>query len=53
VSTLDALLREVFGASMTIGELRRHGDFGLGTYVSAVNQSGHYFHFLSDNERSF
>ncbi|HYE87648.1 MAG TPA: acetolactate decarboxylase [Vicinamibacterales bacterium] len=32
VSTLDALLQGVYGASMTVGELRRHGDFGLGTY---------------------
>jgi acetolactate decarboxylase len=32
VSTLDALLQGVFGASMTVGELRGHGDFGLGTY---------------------
>jgi acetolactate decarboxylase len=32
VSTLDALLQGLYGASMTLGELRRHGDFGLGTY---------------------
>src|SRR3954471_12330535 len=32
VSTLDALLQGIYGASMTVGELRRHGDFGLGTY---------------------
>lgn len=32
VSTLDALLQGVYGASMTVGELRRHGDFGVGTY---------------------
>lgn len=32
VSTLDALLQGIYGASMTLGELRQHGDFGLGTY---------------------
>jgi acetolactate decarboxylase len=32
VSTLDALFQGIFGASMTVGELRGHGDFGLGTY---------------------
>jgi acetolactate decarboxylase len=32
VSTLDALLQGIYGASMTVGELRQHGDFGLGTY---------------------
>lgn len=32
VSTLDALLQGIYGASMTVGELGRHGDFGVGTY---------------------
>src|SRR5581483_1254363 len=32
VSTLDALLQGIYGASMTLAELRQHGDFGLGTY---------------------
>src|SRR3954451_11870302 len=32
VSTLDALLQGIYSSSMTLGELRQHGDFGLGAY---------------------
>jgi acetolactate decarboxylase len=32
VSTLDALASGIYGASMTLAELRQHGDFGLGTF---------------------
>jgi acetolactate decarboxylase len=32
VSTLDALLSGIYGASMTLADLRQRGDFGLGTY---------------------
>lgn len=32
VSTLDALVSGIYGSSMTLAELRQHGDFGLGTY---------------------
>jgi acetolactate decarboxylase len=31
-STVNALLEGVYDGSMTYGELRRHGDFGLGTF---------------------
>jgi acetolactate decarboxylase len=31
-STINALLEGVYDGSMTFGELRRHGDFGLGTF---------------------
>jgi acetolactate decarboxylase len=31
-STINALLEGVYDGSMTCGELRRHGDFGLGTF---------------------
>jgi acetolactate decarboxylase len=31
-STINALLDGVYDGSMTYGELRRHGDFGLGTF---------------------
>ncbi len=36
VSTIDALLAGVFDGSMTFGELKSHGDFGLGT-VNALD----------------
>lgn len=32
ISTLDALLAGDYGGRATFGELRRHGDFGLGTF---------------------
>jgi len=31
-STINALLKGVYDGSMTYGELKRHGDFGLGTF---------------------
>lgn len=33
VSTSNALVKGVFSGVMTVGELRRHGDFGLGTFA--------------------
>lgn len=33
VSTSNALARGVFDGAVTVGELRRHGDFGLGTFA--------------------
>lgn len=33
VSTSGALVQGVYQAATTIGDVRRHGDFGLGTYV--------------------
>ncbi|MFA4877334.1 MAG: acetolactate decarboxylase [Methanoregula sp.] len=32
VSTIDALLQGVLGGVQTIGELKQHGDFGIGTF---------------------
>jgi len=32
VSTIDALLSGIYDGSTTVGELKRHGDFGLGTF---------------------
>lgn len=32
VSTSNALVQGVFGGVITVGDLRRHGDFGLGTF---------------------
>lgn len=33
VSTSNALVQGVFGGSTTVGDLKRHGDFGLGTFA--------------------
>src|SRR3954470_17881722 len=52
VSTLDALLQGIFGASMTVGELRGHGDFGLGTYEGVDGEmvllDGHFYQIRFD-----
>lgn len=32
VSTIDALLADVYDGDTTFGELRKHGDFGIGTF---------------------
>jgi acetolactate decarboxylase len=34
VSTLDALLKGIYDGEATIGEVRRHGDFGIGTFAA-------------------
>jgi len=52
VSTLDALLQGIYNGSVTVGQLKRYGDFGLGTYegldgeMIAVN--GHFYHMRSN-----
>src|SRR5437899_6584565 len=52
VSTLDALLQGVYGASMTLAELRQHGDFGLGTYEGLDGEmilvDGHFYQMRFD-----
>lgn len=52
VSTLDALLQGIYGASMTLGDLRRHGDFGLGTYEGLDGEmvllDGHFYQIRFD-----
>jgi len=32
VSTIDALMQGVYDGTVTIGELKKHGDFGIGTF---------------------
>jgi alpha-acetolactate decarboxylase len=32
VSTIDALMQGVYDGNVTIGELKKHGDFGIGTF---------------------
>jgi acetolactate decarboxylase len=32
VSTIDALMQGVYGGIQTVGELKQHGDFGIGTF---------------------
>src|SRR5262245_17235824 len=51
-STINALLEGVYDGSMTYGELRRHGDFGLGTFNSLDGEmiavDGEFFQIKSD-----
>lgn len=52
VSTLDALLQGIYNGSLTVGQLKQQGDFGLGTFqgidgeMIAVN--GHYYHMRAN-----
>ena len=52
VSTLDALSLGVFQGSMTFSDLRRHGDFGVGTFDGLdgemVALDGQFFRVRSD-----
>ncbi|MDD1701568.1 MAG: acetolactate decarboxylase [Methanoregula sp.] len=32
VSTIDALMQGVYDGNVTVGELKKHGDFGIGTF---------------------
>jgi acetolactate decarboxylase len=52
VSTLDALRLGIYQGAFTVGELKRHGNFGLGTYEGLDGEmvvlDGHYYHFKSD-----
>jgi len=52
VSTLDALLQGVYNGSISVGELKRHGDFGLGTYEGLDGEmivfDGHFYHMRSN-----
>ncbi|MFF3439777.1 acetolactate decarboxylase [Streptosporangium sp. NPDC002721] len=51
-STMDALLDGVYEGDLTIGELRRHGDFGLGTFNGLdgelVGFDGRFHHLRPD-----
>jgi acetolactate decarboxylase len=52
VSTLDALRLGIYEGSFTVGQLKEHGNFGLGTYEGLDGEmivlDGHYYHFKSD-----
>lgn len=52
VSTLDALSLGIFQGSMSFGELRDHGDFGLGTFDALdgemIELDGRFFRVRSD-----
>jgi acetolactate decarboxylase len=32
VSTIDALIQGVYDGDVTVGDLKKHGDFGIGTF---------------------
>ena len=48
VSTAGALVRGIFDGVVTVGELKRHGDFGLGTFDGLDGEmialDGRFFH---------
>jgi acetolactate decarboxylase len=52
VSTSTALVEGVYGGVVTIGELKRHGDFGLGTFDGLDGEmlalDGHFYQVLGD-----
>ena len=56
VSTLDAFSSGIYGASMTLAELRQHGDFGLGTYEGIDGEmilvDGHFYQMRFDGTMS-
>ena len=64
VSTLEALLKGVYDGEMTFGDLRKHGDFGLGTFQALDGEmiavDGKFYQVLydgsirvaSDNEKT-
>lgn len=51
-STIDALATGVYEGELTFGELRRHGDFGLGTFDALDGEmvllDGRFFQIKSD-----
>lgn len=51
-STINALLAGVYDGDMTFGELRRHGDFGLGTFNALDGEmialDGRYYQITAD-----
>ena len=52
VSTLNAIMEGVFDGELTIGELRRHGDFGVGTFNALdgelVAVDGEFYRLAAD-----
>jgi acetolactate decarboxylase len=53
-STIDALLQGVYDGDMTFGELRKHGDFGIGTFNGLDGEmvafDGRYYQITSDGK---
>src|SRR5664279_5386180 len=53
-STIDALVQGVYDGDMTFGELRKHGDFGIGTFNGVDGEmialDGHYYQITSDGK---
>ncbi|MFH2044425.1 MAG: acetolactate decarboxylase [Pseudomonadota bacterium] len=53
-STINALLGGVYDGEMTIKDLKRHGDFGLGTFNALDGEmfvvDGHYYQITSDGK---
>lgn len=54
VSTIDALVNGIYDGVMSVGMLKKYGDFGIGTfegldgeYVSGLNLPGYHVHFLT------
>jgi len=52
VSTIDALMQGVYDGIQPVSELRKHGDFGIGTFDSLDGEmivlDGEYYHARSD-----
>jgi acetolactate decarboxylase len=56
VSTIDALMQGVFDGVEPVGELRKHGDFGIGTFAALDGEmivlDGKVYHAGSDGKIS-
>jgi acetolactate decarboxylase len=52
VSTIDALLQGVYDGDMSVGVLRKHGDFGIGTFNGVDGEmiaiAGRFFQIRAD-----
>lgn len=52
VSTLDALSQGIYNGTLTVGQLKTYGDFGLGTYEGLDGEmivaGGHYYHMRAN-----
>ena len=47
VATIDALLCGVYDGHLSLAQVGRHGDFGIGTFET--NVPGYHMHFLADD----
>jgi acetolactate decarboxylase len=54
ISTINALLEGVYDGPLTIKELKKHGDFGIGTFNALdgemIGFNGKFFQFKSDGK---